>query len=369
MIQASRLPVILALAAICTVGIVAIGTRRIPQAPKQTMDLGISPGARILDVDDDTLRNDIERSAALGVREIRLDFDWSRIEASKGEPDWSDTDRIVEAAASADMTIHGLLTYTPRWARPAASSDKHPPTDPADFADFAAAAVARYEETGITSWEIWNEPNSRSFWSAPGGPDPEAFAVLVSAASVAIRAVDPDALVVSGGLAPAIDEAGVELSPETFLRTFLAEITPGTVDVVAIHPYSYPARPQDSSKSWNLFGRLPDIRDLVTEQSGAPLPIWITEFGAPTGSSSRAVSEQQQERIITDAVLCVNQTEWLEKIFLYNLRDRMGGDADDVEDNFGLFRADGQPKRSAEAVIGLQALEVGAPVDSPCVDW
>lgn len=351
------------------IGIITTRSSTVPEAPKKTMQLGVSPGGTILALDEDALDADLERATALGINEIRLDFDWSKLEREPGEYSWSTTDRIVEAANSHDIAIHALVTYTPSWARPPSTSDKHPPSDLNDFGTFVRAAVQRYSSQGIRSWEIWNEPNVDSFWSEPNGPDPETFAALVSAASEAIRATDPDALVISGGLAPAVDVPGEEVAPETFLEAFLSHIEPGTIDAVGVHPYSYPAAPDDRSKSWNLFGRLPSIHQLASELSDEPMPLWITEFGAPTGDASRSVSERAQARQVEAALGCANQTEWIDALFLYNLRDRTGGDADDIEDNFGLFYSDGTPKESATAVAQFQSAAPGDLVISPCNDW
>jgi hypothetical protein len=364
-----RVVLIVALSLLAATIVASLTNSETPQAPKQAMDLGLSAGAVILDLDDQALDEDLERMVFVGMTELRLDFDWSRIEKSAGDYDWSTVDRILSAAESHDIAVHALVTYTPRWARPPDTSDKHPPSNPGDFAAFVAAAVERYSQRGVESWEIWNEPNVSWFWSAPSGPDPLAFAELVTAASRAIREIDPTAEVISGGLAPAVDDPGDEVAPETFLEGFLAAIEPGTIDAVGIHPYSYPAAPDDRSKSWNLFGRLPEIHELVSEWAGADVPLWITEYGAPTGEASRALSETTQAMLIEAALGCANQTEWIEELFLYNLRDRDGGDADDIEDNFGLFYSDGTPKESATVVEQFQGRAPGQPVSSPCDDW
>ena len=70
--------------------------------------------------------------------------------------------------------------------------------------------------------------------------DPEAYADLVAATSPAIRAADPDAEVVLGGL----------FWPNLFLNTtgpeFLDQVSAALpdlaelVDVISIHPYRYP---------------------------------------------------------------------------------------------------------------------------------
>ncbi len=337
-----------------------------PMAPVATVELGLSPGAGIQDLDPAELERDLEIMADLGVTSLRLDVDWSRIESTRGRLDWEATDRVVEAAGRRGIAVHGLLVYTPAWARPPGTSDKHPPDDVLGFAGFARAATERYQPAGVGSWEVWNEPNVANFWEP--GADPTSYARLLRATADAIRSVDPDATVISGGLAPARDRER-ELSPETFLEAMFEELETGVVDGVAIHPYSYPANPSDRSKGWNLFGRLPAIRDLVAEAEGRAVPIWLTEFGAPTGTADSAVGEADQAAMVGESLQCAGRLDWIGPLFLYNLRDRPAGDPDEAEDNFGLFTAAGEPKRSATVVREFRDIAPGTPVPSPCEGW
>ena len=147
------------------------------------------------------------------------------------------------------------------------------------------------------------------------------------------------------------------------------ELDQGVVQAVAIHPYSYPALPSDRSKDWNLFGQLPTIRDLVAEAEGQAVPIWLTEFGAPTGTADSAVSEAEQATMVSESLRCAGRLDWVGPVYLYNLRDRPGGDIAEAEDNFGLYRADGQPKASGVVVRDLQDIVHGSLVESPCEGW
>ncbi len=304
----------------------------------------------------------------LGITQLRLDFDWSVIEPVEGTFDWIATDRIVNAARSRGIVVHGLITYTPAWARPAATDGKHPPTEPADMAAFSRSVVRRYRPSGIRSWEIWNEPNIPNFWSAEGGPDADRYAELLAVTAQAIRAEDPGAVVISGGLSPAGDEPGVSIAPGTFLQQMFVTLPAGRIDGVGIHPYSFPAMPT-GGQSWNTFSGLADLRRIAAAGEGRTLPLWITEFGAPTGSSNRAVTPAQQAEMMDDALACLTGLDWVGPVFLYNLRDRSGGDPADVEDNFGLFSANRSPK----PVVGSLRRYLAAPAPfaaaSNCPDW
>src|SRR6202043_251802 len=104
-------------------------------------------------------------------------------------------------ARSRNLTLLPILAYTPPWARPpGCATPKWAPADPNAFATFAAAAASRYAPMGIHTWEIWNEPNIVGFWQPT--PNVTQYVNLLKATSKAIKAVDPQSFIVSGGLAP-----------------------------------------------------------------------------------------------------------------------------------------------------------------------
>lgn len=298
---------------------------------------GVSPGAGILSTGDDELDRELELWRSLGMRWLRVDVDLSAIAPTPSARDWSASDRVLAAARAHDLEPIGLLTYAPDWMR---SPDGHP--DPESFATLAGEAVQRYG-SAVAVWEVWNEPNSGDFWGT--APDPVPYAALLSAAAAAVRAVDPTATVLSGGVARGSDSRWL-VSPETFLRTVLDRIEPGTVDGVAVHPYSYPALPNDPG---NPMQQLPALHRVVQESEHGPAPLWITEFGAPTGTSDRAVSEQRQARILAEARELVQGWPWVGPILWFSGRDR-GSDLADVEQNFGVVTLDFRPKPALAAL-------------------
>ena len=65
---------------------------------------------------------------------------------------------------------------------------------------FAGAVAARRRTGGSPDFEIWNEPNNVVFWQP--APNPAAYTAALLAAYAAIKAVDPEGTVITGGLAP-----------------------------------------------------------------------------------------------------------------------------------------------------------------------
>ena len=313
---------------------------------------GFSPGAGIMLADPDDMERELDAVADSGAGWVRLDVDWSHVESTRGDYDWSRVDRVVDAAHHRDIEVLALLAYTPTWARPAGTTSHAPPDDASWFAAFAEAAAERYRPRGVRTYEIWNEPNLPRFWEPR--PDASAYLALLAAGSAAVHRAAPDATVLSGGLAPASDgERGGEVDPRTFLKQLYELGAAPLTDGVAVHPYSFPATPlQPGTSEWNTFQKLPDMRETMEEYDDADAQLWLTELGAPTGDSSGAVDEQRQAEIVVEAVEHAARQPWAGPVFVYAIRDA-GDDPEDREDNFGLLRRDFAPKAAFDRLRQL----------------
>lgn len=337
----------------------AVWMTREPAVPAarawRTPHVGVAPGAGFVGMDDADRLADLDRMAEAGVEWIRLDVAWSDIEAVPGEPDWTSADRIVAEVRARKLRILAMVAYTPEWARPPDTTDKHPPTRPDDLARFAGAVAERYA-ADVDAWEIWNEPNLARFWRPR--PDAAAYAELVGTVAPAIRRADPTATLVTGGLAPAEDDPATELSPETFLQEMFDSLPPRTVDAVAVHPYSFPTVPSDDA-DWNSFPRLDRMHDIVAKAEGREVPLWLTEFGAPYDPTD----PRRQARIVEEGVTCATQWPRLGPIFLFAMRDLPNSGTDLP---FGMLDPDGSPRPAWTDVTSALRRRVGTPVVSAC---
>lgn len=349
----AALGLLLAVAVAAAAGLPGGGEPAGPQGAPPLTELGsrtgFSPGAGLVRASPEEVDRELDAVVASGARRVRLDLDWSMVESKRGRFDWAAVDRVVDAAAARELEVLALLTYSPDWSRPEGTSSHHPPDDPADFAAFAGAAAARYTPRGVVEYEIWNEPNTPSFWEP--APDVAAYARLLVAAAAAVRDAAPDALVLSGGLSPAQDGAADgQIDPRTFLTGLYAAGARDAFDAVAVHPYSFPALPTDASTAeFNTFQKLPTLRATLVANGDADKQVWLTEVGAPTGDGPEAVSDQRQSEIVTDAVVAADALDWVGPVFVYAIRDA-GEDSKDREDNFGLLRRDFSRKPAWDAL-------------------
>ena len=351
-----RLALVLALVAVVAVSAVGAGALlRRDDGPTIGDRSGIAPTSwMLLRGSDDDLARDLDLVADSGASWVRFDFEWTSAEPERGRYDWTAIDRVVRAAHERDLRVLATLAYTPEWARPpGATSDKFPPADPATFAAFAEAAARRYAPRGVHHWEIWNEPNIVQFW-APR-PDPEQYADLLRGASTAIRAADPEATIISAGLSPAADrEDGRGISPRTFLgRLYDAGAGPD-FDAVGMHPYAFPYGVRRVAE-WNQFQTMPETHRVLVERGDGHKKIWMTEFGAPTGTAEAAVTEAEQVEMIRLGWEVWATWDFAGPMFWYSARDS-GDDGGEVEENFGLVRRDRRPKPALREFRRVMAL-------------
>jgi hypothetical protein len=299
---------------------------------------GIAAGGAIQFHSASDRSRELDGLQALGARWIRFDIAWSDIQAKgPNSYDWSRYDAVIEGASSRHLDVLGMIGYTPGWAAPSgATSDKFPPRDIADYARFAATAVRRYAPFGVHVWEIWNEPNIAEFWKP--APRLDQYAAMLEQSYAAIKAVDPSAIVLTGGTSAAKTTSD-SISPVDFLRGLYADGAGRSFDAVAAHPYSFPAFPSDyePSSAWSQMDRtMPSLRSVMVDHGDSSKKIWATEFGAPT--SDAAVTEAQQAAMIIQAYAIFRSAPWAGPLFVYTYRDN--------EDLFGLLRNDGSRKPS-----------------------
>lgn len=304
--------------------------------------VGISTGHSILDVTGPRLTKDLKRAKALGARQLRLDINWSQTEPEPGVYNWERTDRLFTATKAAGLNVLAVIGFAPEWGRRTNGSVRI-----ADFADFVDVAAKRYRYK-VAAWEIWNEPNQSRSWIA--NPVPAQYARLVEAVGPAIRKYNPKDRILMGSLAPAVDaEDGSELSPETFLkRLYRAKIDRSTYNAFSIHPFSYPAFPS-GNEEWNTFHRLPAIYKILKANGDGAKPMWLTEYGARTGTTSRSVSLKRQKKLLLDAYRETKKLPFVERLFFYSLRD-YSADRRDSEANFGLLKYNGKAKPAYKAL-------------------
>lgn len=246
-------------------------------------------------------------------------------------------DAIFARTRAEGISTYCVVTGTPRWmtAKPSAGQER-PGLMMPRLDDWSAAfekLVLRQKLSGIRTWEIWNEPNIKSFWSPE--PNAEEYAQVLIASYKAIKRADPQATVLGCGLAG--PNGPRYRLPYEFVEAVLKLGGGQAMDAISIHPYRQPRTPEDS-------GYLDDIQAIsdLTAKYGRRLPIWITEIGWPTDPSGSSESRSAQ-LLVRSYLLALSHG--VQNIAWYDYHDD-GTDPSYNEHHFGVLYHDMTPKPS-----------------------
>jgi hypothetical protein len=286
----------------------------------------------------------------LGAKWVRVFATWPDLEPQPGvfAPDWLSYYDKLFAALPAGTKLIVDVVGTPRWET--GSADEHtPPANPDDYAAFIGALAHRWAGH-VSAYEIWNEEDEPRWWT--GGPDPGAYAQLLKAVYPSIKAVDPSATVVLGGL------TGNDYS---FLQGVYQAGGKGYFDAIGVHtdtacnvlsPYSF-LRGTDDRMIPDSFLAYREVH--ATEvANGDNSPIWMTELswrttnavcseGAFAGQKPQGVSEGTQATYLDQAYHCLEHDPYVKVALWFPVEDEGAVSS-------GLVSANGTHKPSFAAM-------------------
>lgn len=261
----------------------------------------------------------------LGFNWAKSYVNWATVEPQPGQYQWADPDNIVRAFSDQDLKILMRINGTPAWNRPANSHYTHPPVDLAHFAEFITQVAQRYKGQ-VAAYEIWNEPNLDYEWGYQS-PDPAAYTELLQVAYTAIKQVDPEAIVIGGGLSTTGEGSPTAYGDLAFLQAMYDADAKGYFDAFGSHPYSFGHNPDIVNPYGLSFSRVTEQHAIMTANGDGETPIWITETGWVLQTSwhldeheAIGVTEMEQAEYVARAYQKAAQ-EWpfVEGLFLFNL--------------------------------------------------
>jgi hypothetical protein len=303
----------------------------------------------------------LDLMADVGIGWVRLNWTWKDMQPVDGPFDYSHYDMITELAAERGIEILPILFTVPAWASTAPPEliaergnlspvDRYRPRDQTTWVTYVRNVVERYDGDGVDDapgsprldyWEVWNEPNLALFW--PPEPDVEEYFALLIATHETIRAADPTAQVVLGGMAG----TGVNPGGGGYLQDLYDAGAAPYFDVISIHPYSHP-----------MFGAEPvrsvveSVRTVLNQNGDPATPIWVTEIGWSDAENAWGAPTASQDMIARFLTGIYSTPMDADIIFWYNFRD-IFADSPDVEHNFGLLEGDFKAKPAFDAYLQI----------------
>lgn len=307
----------------------------------------------------------------LGVKWVLHQLSWYHIEEQKGVYQWQKLDGMIDALYKSGVKIILNPVHSPVWA-----SDISPgyPNNPDDFGRFMTAVAQRYKGK-IAGYQIWNEPNlareSGNYVVAAR------YAQILETGYKAIKAVDPQAIVITAALTPTgVNDPYKAVDDVVFLRRLYAYNSgelKGYFDALGAHPGSnanppdtlYPDKPGPGPGWTNhasfYFRRIEQLRQVMLENGDAGKQMWLTEFGWSSTTTPAAgfeyaaqTTEQEQADYITQAFhMGRDKYPWMGAMLVFGLNfslPNVSTDPTDERIGWSLLRRDGSKRPSFFAV-------------------
>lgn len=314
---------------------------------------------------------------------IRQQIAWSDMHDRSGQIFWGELDQIVADSHNAGVNLLISVVRSPSWATANGSNGLPAREHFGDFAFFMGEMAERYRGR-VQAYQIWNEQNraceNGGDCSRDGGvggqvADAGYYVDLLAEASIAIKARDPYAIVVSG--APTSTEtnrADIAISDVEFQRQmFVNERFRNHVDVISVHPggqYNPPRTmwPENPGPGPNwqasrefYFRRVEDIRAMMEQNGMGDRQIWMTEFGWATANNTpgyeygNSTTPETQAQYITEAFQMGRfEYPWMGAMFLWNLNFavpwRAEGNEFHEQASFGVLNGDWSPRPAYLAI-------------------
>lgn len=219
-------------------------------------------------------------------------FAWRDIEgAGKGKYDWETADRVVDQVEEFGLKLVARVDHGPEWAGA-------PQDNIGDFVDFLAALATRYKGR-IHAYQVWNEPNlSREWGDRP--PNAREYTQMLKTAYQTIKAIDPNAVVITAGLAPTTELSQRAVPDTQFVQAMYDAGAKPYFDMLGAHGAGYRAPPEmdpgqvaTDASYYNVgdpncpgdacriycFRHVEDLRQIMVNNGDASKRVAVLEFG------------------------------------------------------------------------------------------
>ncbi|HEX4124319.1 MAG TPA: cellulase family glycosylhydrolase [Tepidisphaeraceae bacterium] len=255
---------------------------------------------------------ELDKIAALGFKYVRRGFIWESIERNKGVYDFSNVDQFMKDCDARGLSVIGCMAFSNKlYGKVTTDAGRE------GYAKFAAALAAHFKGQNIL-WEIWNEPNVKTFWGAQstGTHNSEQYAgeyvALVRATVPAMKAANAHCFVLGGAVSGLWSES---FKWQQFC--FKKGVLKTGIDAWSVHPYSSKS-PEDVIESYQTVRKM-----MVASGGSVDFPIINSERGYPLGKAEGyaggdiALSKQYQawhfvRQQLVDMLSGVRLTSWYE---------------------------------------------------------
>lgn len=321
----------------------------------------------------------------LGMDWVKVQLEWWLVAPSATERQWFFYDGIVDEASKKGLHLMLSVVGSPAWTR-AAGNEVGPPDDYAQFASFMTELVARYPNK-IHAIEVWNEMNLDREWQTANGISPEDYVEFLRVGHEAIKAADPNIIVISGALSPTGPGDWVRWADDfEYMDRALAAGMLNYADCVGAHHNGYNIPPDvafdqtgstaeaataqfrgpfdNPHHSWSFKTTLETYAQKV-QAVNPNMKLCVTEFGWATTEGYDSSPEgfgfaldntlEEQAAYLVQAFNQMRESDdvWLAYVFNYDFGNKGGGPTDDVVP-YSIVDINGVPRPAFAALAEME---------------
>ena len=338
--------------------------RILPESEDQkgkNLDSTLLFGASSCYVDPQDREEFFRNASVVGVRSLRLPFEWAEIEPKNNDFVWDKYDRIVGWADKYGVELIPTFIWEnpqPKWAgrgkaKKGTEEERYPPEDMKKWDDFVYQTVNRYKDR-VHWWIPTNEPNLSKYWHPK--PDAEAYVKLLKVTQEAVRRADPKAKILGCNV------AGMDL---LFLEECFKKGALSYCDAIGVHPYICPHSP-DERMSINILDPMSPVGTFgdgllkakaLIEKYGGKQKLWLDEVGQPYRDDfvipNWGVSEEKSAEYLVKIYAESLASGAVERVLWFSF---WGGEYG----SFALLKPDGSPTLPLIAYANLASRLGGA---------
>ncbi len=347
-----------------------------PHVPIRGPHVGYAFSVHLYGVDRSRVY-DLTRQA--GFDWLKQQVVWADIERSPGQYDWGELDAIVNDTWNRGIHLILSVTKAPSFYTP--NGGHGMPADPRDFFRFMQVMAARYNGK-VDAYECWNEQNTAG--ETAGNIDPGAYVELLKWCYKGVKAGDPYAIVLYGGLTPTgVNDPSLAIDDVRFLEAtyqYQNGVMKNYFDALAAHGNAtlnppetlWPSNPgpgtPDDPNAWRTdpsfyFRRIEQLRGVMERYSDGGKQIWITEFGWDSCQPyarydgyryCNYITEQQQADYLVRAFQWAkNNWPWIGVMAVWNLNFATIVPPTDEKFGWSILRSDWSPRPAYTALQNM----------------
>lgn len=239
-------------------------------------------------------QRDLELMKEAGFRWVRQSFAWEDMEPTAGKYTLEmEADRVVRQVNENGLYLLARLNLNPDspdfWAG-------QPPASNARFVEFVSVLARRYDcstwNRCVHAWQVGNEPNLAREWGG-NRPDPAAYTALLGQVYRAIKAANPNAIVISAGMAPTGTDNEIAIPDTRFYEEMYRAMggnSDGYFDLLGVHAAGFAAPPETDpaqaaanpaygGQRFFAFRHVEDIRAIMEANGDDDKRVAVLEFG------------------------------------------------------------------------------------------